>query len=86
MKRKFLVIVLFVGFMVMSVSEAIAIEKQSSNSLKITKIKVLLLQQKVLERTILPNILILIDTIGADSNMVLKIFGDIPIAKPGTRD
>jgi hypothetical protein len=34
----------------------------------------------------MPFILVFVDLSGSDSNSVLKKLGDIPIAKPGTRD
>lgn len=86
MIKKALVLICFIALMTISISEAIALEKKPSDSLRFKQIMVILLQPRVLGYNILPNILISVDALVNDSNNILKKLGDIPIAKPGTRD
>jgi hypothetical protein len=72
----------------MSVSELSAIEKKPCDALKMqdNKLNLIILHSWTLENIKMQFIPVFVDLLGNDSNNVLKKFGDIPIAKPGTRD
>ena len=83
---KKMISILFVLLLIsMAVSEMRAIEKKPGDPLRSqnNKINLVLVHSRTLEVTNIPYVLVFLDLIGSDS---IKKLGDIPIAKPGTRD
>jgi hypothetical protein len=72
----------------MIVSEIQAIEKKPGDVLRSqnSKSNLIVVHSPTLKATNMPLILVFVDLIGRDSIYIPKKLGDIPIAKPGTRD
>lgn len=88
MLKKIISVLFLLALINMSVTEIRALERKPCDVLRYqnSKLNLIIVHSRTLEVTNMPFILVFVDLSGSDSNSVLKKLGDIPIAKPGTRD